>query len=48
MGTEGSLVSGLVFYGLAAGTILIYFAVITDNLLIPARSIDAMARATSP
>jgi hypothetical protein len=25
-----------------------YFAVITDNLLIPARSIEAMARATSP
>jgi protein TonB len=27
---------------------VIYFAVITDNLVIPAFSIDAIARATSP
>ena len=25
-----------------------YFAVITDNLVMPARSMDAIARATSP
>ena len=29
-------------------TKICYRAVITDNLVIPARSIDAMARATSP